>query len=91
MAIKTFDDCARCPVLPICSAHIATGQWEHDKGIDPCVVQDGPRTPITLADHAEAWAREHGYAVPPRNTEQWRGMYQDWIGYAFPDGWVKVD
>jgi hypothetical protein len=38
----------------------------------------------TLADHAEAWAREqHGYTVPPRGTDAWRGMYQDWMGFAF--------
>lgn len=36
----TFADCAQCPVLRHCSAHIATGEWEHDKGIDPCVVVD---------------------------------------------------
>lgn len=34
----TFTDCAQCPVLRHCSAHITGGEWEHDEGVDPCVV-----------------------------------------------------
>ncbi len=38
----------------------------------------------TLAGHAEMWARDqHGYTVPLRGTDAWKGMYQDWIGFAF--------
>lgn len=38
MPAVTFADCAACPVLRICSAHFPAGEWEHDKGVDPCVV-----------------------------------------------------
>lgn len=34
----TFRDCAAGPMLRFCSAHIANGGREHDKGVDPCVV-----------------------------------------------------
>jgi hypothetical protein len=39
---------------------------------------------MTLADHAEAWWRESGKEVPPRETAAWREMYESWIGFAFP-------
>ena len=38
MAIKTLSDCAECPVIQFCSAHVIDGEWEHDEGIDPCIV-----------------------------------------------------
>jgi hypothetical protein len=34
----TLSDCARCPVLRICTAHVSDGTWPYDKGIDPCRV-----------------------------------------------------
>ena len=37
----TLEDCARCPVLRICSAHISNGAWQYDRGIDPCRVDIG--------------------------------------------------
>ena len=37
----TLEDCARCPVLRICSAHISNGAWQYDSGIDPCRVDIG--------------------------------------------------
>lgn len=40
MPLVTFADCAQCPVNPHCSAHDPAGEWEHDKGMDPCVVVD---------------------------------------------------
>ena len=40
---------------------------------------------MTLADHAEAWAKEQGETVPPRNTAMWRELYERWIEYAFRD------
>ena len=40
---------------------------------------------MTLADHAEAWTREQGRDVPPRNTPEWQIMYNAWIDYAFAD------
>lgn len=40
---------------------------------------------LTLSDHAEAWARSHGYIIPDRNTQEWGAMYRDWIGFAFQD------
>jgi hypothetical protein len=39
MTTKTFEDCEVCPVYGICSAHFADGEWEHDEGVDPCVVK----------------------------------------------------
>lgn len=38
MVIKTFEDCEACLVYGICSSHFADGEWEHDEGVDPCVV-----------------------------------------------------
>jgi hypothetical protein len=38
MSLKTLADCAECPVMPLCSAHVPEGSWEHDEGIDPCVI-----------------------------------------------------
>jgi hypothetical protein len=40
MPLVTFADCAACPVLLHCSAHNSNGEWEHDEGVDPCVVVD---------------------------------------------------
>jgi hypothetical protein len=39
----------------------------------------------TLADHAEEWTREQGREVPPRDTPEWRAMYEQWHAYAFQD------
>jgi len=38
---------------------------------------------MTLAEHAEAWQREHGREVPPKDTPEWYKMYQAWIEFAF--------
>ena len=38
MPAVTYSDCAKCPVMPFCSAHDPAGEWEHDEGKDPCVV-----------------------------------------------------
>ena len=38
MPLITIADCAKCPVMPFCSAHDPAGEWEHDEGVDPCVV-----------------------------------------------------
>lgn len=40
---------------------------------------------MTLADHAEAWWREQGNTVPPRNTDEWQQMYETWVEWAFAD------
>lgn len=40
---------------------------------------------MTLAQHAEAWWREQGQTVPPRETKQWDEMYRAWVDYAFAD------
>jgi len=37
----------------------------------------------TLAEHAEAWYRERGRNVPPRNTPAWEKMYLRWARWAF--------
>ena len=39
---------------------------------------------MTLADHAEAWWKEHGRRVPRRGSAAWDRMYLRWINYAFP-------
>ena len=38
---------------------------------------------VTLADHAESWAKEHGKPIPARNTAEWTKLYELWIDYAF--------
>ena len=38
---------------------------------------------MTLGDHAEAWWREQGKEVPPRDTNQWMTMYESWVVWAF--------
>ncbi len=40
---------------------------------------------MTLADHAEAWTREHGKEVPARGTAEWQAMYEPWATWAFAD------
>ena len=40
---------------------------------------------LTLADHAELWARENGLDVPERETAQWAKMYERYIEWAFAD------
>lgn len=39
----------------------------------------------TLAEHAEAWARESGEVVPERDTPEWQALYERWVEYAFAD------
>ena len=34
----TMQECTQCPVYRLCSAHNPSGEWEHDEGVDPCVV-----------------------------------------------------
>ncbi|HUW85522.1 MAG TPA: hypothetical protein VMV55_01465 [Methanoregula sp.] len=38
--IKTMADCAKCPVMTICDAHISNGTWKHKAGVDPCEVRN---------------------------------------------------
>lgn len=38
---------------------------------------------MTLADHAEAWARMLGYPIPPRASWEWMALYEAWAGWAF--------
>ena len=41
MTLKTLQDCAKCPNVSRCTAHITGGSWHYDKGADPCqLVQD---------------------------------------------------
>jgi len=40
---------------------------------------------ITLADHAETWAREQGIPIPARDTDAWQVFYEGYIDYAFAD------
>jgi hypothetical protein len=48
------------------------------------VTLTGPESDkLTLADHAEAWARERGLPVPQRDTDDWRALYEQWHTWAF--------
>jgi hypothetical protein len=38
MSLKTLSDCAQCPALKICDAHITGGVHKHREGMDPCEV-----------------------------------------------------
>ena len=40
---------------------------------------------MTLADHAEAWAREQGCHIPNRDTKEWIILYEEWVTWAFAD------
>ncbi len=40
---------------------------------------------MTMAEHAEAWWREQGRAVPVRDTNDWQRMYKQWINFAFAE------
>lgn len=40
---------------------------------------------MTLAEHAEAWQRENGREVPPKDTPEYTAMYEEWVEYAFSD------
>jgi hypothetical protein len=40
---------------------------------------------MTLAEHAEAWWREQGNALPARETDKWERMYEAWVEWAFID------
>ena len=42
-------------------------------------------TVATLADHAEAWARDQGEVIPDRDTREWRRLYEEWAEWAFAD------
>jgi hypothetical protein len=69
MSRKTPEDCAQCPTLTRCTAHISGGSWPHNKGVDPCVVIIGekstktaiPPPPSTMPRKGEEEA-EPGYA-----------------------------
>lgn len=39
MTVKTLNDCAACPVVSKCDAHVSGGEWEHREGVDPCEVR----------------------------------------------------
>ena len=40
----------------------------------------------TLAEHAEAWAKDNGYPIiPVRESKEWNQMYEKWIAFAFVD------
>lgn len=47
------------------------------------------KSELTLAEHAEEWAREKGEAVPSRDTPEWVTLYARWIEFAFPENWSK--
>jgi len=32
----------------------------------------------SFADFAEEWYADMGYAVPPRGSEEWDQMYEEW-------------
>lgn len=40
---------------------------------------------MTLADHAEAWAKSLGKAIPPRDSDEWKALYAEWHAWAFSE------
>jgi len=36
--LVTLADCAKCPIVSICDAHITGGEWKHRAGVNPCKV-----------------------------------------------------
>lgn len=38
---------------------------------------------VTLEEHAEAWARENGETIPPRDTPEHWALYERWVERAF--------
>jgi hypothetical protein len=36
--VVTLADCARCPLVSMCDAHITDGEWKHCAGVNPCVI-----------------------------------------------------
>ena len=49
------------------------------------MVHSKPYSVMTLADHAEAWQKERGRAVPDKGTETWKKMYLEWVDFAFKE------
>jgi len=37
--LTTFADCAQCPVLRCCDAHVTGGSWQHAGGKEPCILK----------------------------------------------------
>lgn len=66
MTTKTLADCAWCPCLKICDAHITGGIHKHEEGMDPCqvsLVESG----MTAPNEGEL---EYGSIL--LNGEDWR-------------------
>ena len=42
MSLKTYEDCAKCSHLTLCTAHITGGSHPHNQGVDPCVIVREP-------------------------------------------------
>ena len=40
---------------------------------------------MTLAEHFEAWQREHGREVPQKDTPEYTAAYEAWVEWAFED------
>ena len=38
---QTLRDCAACPTVHICDAHVTGGTWKHKQGVKPCRVVVG--------------------------------------------------
>ena len=65
---------------PVCVACGDSGKASNGQPCAPCV---------TLADHAEAWFKEHGQMIPSRGSDEWNSMYTAWIEYAFDKSVIK--
>ena len=39
MPTVTLQDCAKCPMVSKCTAHITGGSWDYSKGVDPCRIK----------------------------------------------------
>jgi len=46
---------------------------------------DSKTKELTLADHAESWAKEQGFEVPDRSTVAWQDLYARWHEFSFSE------
>lgn len=53
------------------------------EGLPGCLRERRLHDTLTLAGHAEIWARLLGYSVPPRDSWEWRVLYEAWAEWTF--------
>ena len=50
MPEKTLSDCAACPVIRYCDAHVIGGEWQHSGGVNPCRISLKEKKTASLID-----------------------------------------